>query len=214
MEECLRVKLLGGFSIEYAGRPISFGKRTQSRFIQLFQLLMLHQEGVAKDRLIEALYGWEDIGNKNICLNNLVYRLRKQLAAAGLPKEEYVKVGSGICVWDGVIPVDSDVMRFEQECSAGFHAKDEDAQLMHFTQAWKLYAGELLPQLVTENWVIEESGRLKKLYTDCVNRLGALLKARREYQKMLELYRKAAEIYPLENFGGGGTGKPGFTGTL
>ncbi|MDO5407992.1 MAG: BTAD domain-containing putative transcriptional regulator [Eubacteriales bacterium] len=213
-ENCLRVRMLGGFSMEYANRPISFGKRTQSRFIQLFQLLMLHQEGVGKDQLIEALYGWEDIGNKNICLNNLVYRLRKQLASVGLPQDEYVKVSSGICVWNGTIPVDSDVQKFEYEYDAALHTEDPDRQVSHLMCAWNTYTGELLPQLASENWVIEESERLKKLYCGCVNRLGQLLKSRREYQQMLEVYKTAADLYPFEEYRGGGTGQPCIAGTL
>ena len=88
----LCVSMLGGFSMTYEEKPISFGKRSQSRFLQLFQQLILHQEGIAKDKLIEALYEWEDVSNKNNSLNTLIYRLRRQLVSAGLPEEEYVKV--------------------------------------------------------------------------------------------------------------------------
>lgn len=62
-EKNLCVNMLGGFSITYEQKPVSFGKRSQSRFLQLFQMLVLHREGVAKDKLIEAIYDWEELGN-------------------------------------------------------------------------------------------------------------------------------------------------------
>lgn len=196
----LCVSMLGGFSMTYEEKPISFGKRSQSRFLQLFQLLMLHQEGIAKDKLIEALYEWEDVSNKNNSLNTLIYRLRRQLVSAGLPEEEYVKVSKGICTWNGTMLLETDVQEFEREYEASEKAASEEEEITHLTRVWELYRGELLPQLANESWVIVESVRLKRIYEDTVKRLGVLLKEHREYQQMFRVYTAAAELYPFEEW--------------
>lgn len=199
-KNCLCVRMLGGFSITYEEKPISFGKRSQSRFLQLFQLLVLHREGIAKDRLIEAFYEWEDVSNKNNSLNTLIYRLRKQLVSAGLPEEEYVNVSKGICTWNGTMPLETDVAAFEREYQAAEKTEEEEERILHLTRMWEIYRGELLPQLASESWVIVESVRLKKMYEECVRRLGALLKTQREYQRMFKVYTAAAELYPFDEW--------------
>lgn len=196
----LCVKMLGGFSMTYEEKPISFGKRSQSRFLQLFQQLMLHREGIPKDRLIEVFYEWEDVSNKNNSLNTLIYRLRKQLISAGLPEEDFVKVSKGICIWNGTMPLETDVQEFEREYEAAGKASCGEEELAHLLRVWELYRGELLPQLANESWVIVESVRLKKIYEDCVRRLAVLLKEHREYQKLLQVYTAAAELYPFEEW--------------
>lgn len=196
----LCVSMLGGFSMTYEEKPISFGKRSQSRFLQLFQQLILHQEGIAKDKLIEAFYEWEDVSNKNNSLNTLIYRLRRQLVSAGLPEEEYVKVSKGICTWNGTMLLETDVQEFEREYEASEKAASEEEEITHLTRVWELYRGELLPQLANESWVIVESVRLKRIYEDTVKRLGVLLKEHREYQQMFRVYTAAAELYPFEEW--------------
>ncbi|MCI7263582.1 MAG: BTAD domain-containing putative transcriptional regulator [Otoolea sp.] len=199
-EKNLCVNMLGGFSITYEQKPVSFGKRSQSRFLQLFQILVLHREGVAKDKLIEAIYDWEELGNKNNCLNNLVYRLRKQLVSAGLPEEDYVRVSKGICTWSGSMPLYLDVWEMEDEYRLAEQTEDREKKIAHFMRAWELYRGELLPQLASEGWVIVESIRLKKLYEEIVRKLGGLLREHREYQKMYRVYSAAAALYPFDEW--------------
>ena len=64
--------------------------------------------------LIEALYGRSDVENKNGSLNNTIFRLRKQLAAAGLPESSYIRINGGMCTWDPDIKVAVDVCEFKQ----------------------------------------------------------------------------------------------------
>ena len=43
----MRVRMLGGGSITYEGAAVVFDRRSPAKFIQLFQLLMLHlREGI------------------------------------------------------------------------------------------------------------------------------------------------------------------------
>ena len=53
--------------------------------------------------------------NRNGSLNNTIFRLRKQLEAAGLPEGKYFYLKKGIYYWDSVIPVETDLSVFEKK---------------------------------------------------------------------------------------------------
>lgn len=87
-QNILKVRMLGGFTLEYKGKELVLDRNNVSKTTQLFQLLLLHTQdgGISKVALIDALYGRSDVENKNGSLNNTIFRLRKQLTAAGLPE--------------------------------------------------------------------------------------------------------------------------------
>ena len=152
-EQKLEVRMLGGFSVMYAGKEIVIDRSFVSKTTQLFQLFSTHaQDGVSKATLIDALYGREEVENKNGSLNNTIFRLRRQLKASGLPDSNYICIQSGMCTWDETIPVWVDVCEFEklvqesQECS-------KEEQLDAYRRAVEIYAGEFLPNMIGEDLV-------------------------------------------------------------
>ena len=99
------------------GKELVLDRNKVSKTTQLFQLILLHSQdgGISKVALIEALYGCRsDVENKNGSLNNTIFRLRKQLAAAGLPESSYIRINGGMCTWDPDIKVAVDVCEFKQ----------------------------------------------------------------------------------------------------
>ena len=93
--------MLGGFSLQYDQKEIVLDRNAVSKTTQLLQMILLYaKEGVSKAALIEALYGREEVENKNGSLNNTIFRLRKQLKASRLPASSYVLIQGGICRWD------------------------------------------------------------------------------------------------------------------
>ncbi len=199
-QEALSVNMFGGFSMTYAGRKIAFARSSNTKFIQLLQLLLLHAgDGISKKELIAMLYGWDEGVNPNKNLNNVIYRLKKQLITAGLPEEDYVLLDNGMCCWNSSFPVETDVVLFtEYAAAAGNQAGEE--RLRTLEKAERLYTGELLPEFSTELWVIEENLKLKNLYEQIVEVLGAGLREAGEYQEELKLYRKAGKIYPFDKW--------------
>ena len=114
-KEILQVRMLGGFSMVYQEKTLVFDRNYISKSTQLLQILFLHLEkGIAKERLLEELYGRDDVENRNGSLNNTIFRLRKQLEAAGLPEGKYFYLKKGIYYWDSVIPVETDLSVFEK----------------------------------------------------------------------------------------------------
>lgn len=99
----------------YQEKTLVFDRNYISKSTQLLQILFLHLEkGIAKERLLEELYGRDDVENRNGSLNNTIFRLRKQLEAAGLPEGKYFYLKKGIYYWDSAIPVETDLSVFEK----------------------------------------------------------------------------------------------------
>lgn len=194
------VRMFGGFSIELAGRPIAFSRSSSTKFIQLLQLLFLNREqGISKEALIDALYDRDSGLNNNKNLNNLIYRAKKLLMAAGLPEEEYIALENGKCRWNSSFPVEVDALKFEFMVSEARKAPD-DLKKKLLIDAECMYMGEFLPAFSTELWVIERNLRYKKLYEWVVRELGVFLSASGEYKAERALYHKAAKIYPYDEW--------------
>lgn len=123
MKNILKVRMLGGFTLEYKGKELVLDRNNVSKTTQLFQLLLLHtQDGeISKAALIDALYGRSDVENKNGSLNNTIFRLRKQLTAAGLPESSYININGGMCTWDPDIETSVDVCDFKQTIESARH---------------------------------------------------------------------------------------------
>ena len=84
--EKLSVKMFGKFSVKYGGKVLTFGRQGDSKFGQLFQILMTRPgQGFSKRNIAEALYDWDKVEYLNASLNNTIFRLRKYLEASPLP---------------------------------------------------------------------------------------------------------------------------------
>ncbi len=139
--------MLGGFTLEYKGKELVIHHNNVSKTTQLFQLLLLHTQdgGISKAALIDALYGRSDVENKNGSLNNTIFRLRKQLTAAGLPESSYININGGMCTWDPDIETSVDVCDFKQTIESARHEKSQKTKMEIYAKAWKLYTGEFHP---------------------------------------------------------------------
>lgn len=199
-EKKLAVHMLGGFSVEYGGEPVSLGKISMTKTMELFQIQMFYlRNGVPKNKILQNLYNWEAVSYKNRSLNNLIYRLKLQLAEAGIVQEEYIQIKTGICRWHEEIPTEVDAVRFE-ECIETAQNAPEDEKEKLLKEAFSLYRGELLPDMTDRSWVMEERARLKKLFRTCILQLKEILEKKQEYEELFTIVSKAAEQYPFDEW--------------
>ncbi len=92
----LTVKMLGGFSASYGEEVLAFGRQRESKFCQLFQILMTRPgQGFSKMDIAESLYGREEVENPNASLNNTIFRLRRYLEESPLPPGGYLTLWGG-----------------------------------------------------------------------------------------------------------------------
>lgn len=201
-DNVLTAKMLGGFSLQYQNREIVLDRNTLSKTTQLLQILLLAgKEGVAKTSLIDALYGRDDsVENKNGSLNNTIFRMRKQLKAAGLPESNFVVIKSGMCYWDERIPVSVDALEFSEKARQARLADTLEAQLRDCVAACRMYTGEFLPSMIGEDWVSVRNAACREQYFYCMNEACRELMSRERYEELVELAHAAAEIYPFEEW--------------
>lgn len=201
-QDILKVYMLGGFTLEYKGKELVFDRNKISKTTQLFQLLMLHSQdgGISKAALIDALYGRAEVENKNGSLNNTIFRLRKQLKAAGLPESNYINISAGMCTWDSEIAVQVDVCEFENLIEHIKQEKREGDRVHFLLEAWKSYRGEFLPDMIGENWAAVENIKCRDDYFMCTEELCKWLKANERYEDLHKVSHKAAEIYPFDEW--------------
>ena len=201
-DNVLTAKMLGGFSLQYQNREIVLDRNTLSKTTQLLQILLLAgKEGVAKTSLIDALYGRDDsVENKNGSLNNTIFRMRKQLKAAGLPESNFVVIKSGMCYWDERIPVSVDALEFSEKARQARLADTLEEQLRDCVAACRMYTGEFLPSMIVEDWVSVRNAACREQYFYCMNEACRELMSRERYEELVELAHAAAEIYPFEEW--------------
>ena len=182
----------------YQEKTLVFDRNYISKSTQLLQILFLHLEkGIAKERLLEELYGRDDVENRNGSLNNTIFRLRKQLEAAGLPEGKYFYLKKGIYYWDSVIPVETDFSVFEKKLEESRKETDEEKKTELLKQTCALYTGELLPNMTGENWAAVANIHYRDLYFEALEELCTILKEKRYYETIYQLTTTAAGMYPF-----------------
>lgn len=109
----LNVHMLGDFSVMYGDQPISFGKNTTTKAMKLLQILLYHgEQGISREKLLNALYVREELADASNNLRVTVHRLKKIIVDAGLPADEYIHIKKGIYSWQAPMRVEVDVKRF------------------------------------------------------------------------------------------------------
>lgn len=201
-QNILKVRMLGGFTLEYKGKELVLDRNNVSKTTQLFQLLLLHTQdgGISKAALIDALYGRTEVENKNGSLNNTLFRLRKQLKSAGLPESNYININGGMCTWDPEIAVWVDVCEFENLVALIRKEKRETDRLHLLMEAWKCYRGEFLPDMIGENWAAVENVKCRDDYFMCTEELCKWLKVHERYEDLHRVSHVAAKIYPFDEW--------------
>lgn len=165
-------------------------------------LLLSGSGGISKKEIIDGLYGWGDCGdsaNHNKNLNNLLYRLRGQLVKLGLPDEEYVEVRNRICYWCGTCKLDLDTERFEELVQQARNSHGTE-RIKLYKEANERYFGELLPMNAGEMWFFEKGQYFKNLYLETIQALETAYQEERNFKDLLEVYGRAATIYPFDNW--------------
>lgn len=204
-EKGLKVQMMGSFAVYYGDEALTLKKAGGSKSVRLLQMLLLSLPGgIPKSELIANLYGWNghtDTANSNKNLNNLVYRLKGQLASWGLPEDEYVEIRQGNCFFKSSLPLYVDTLQFEEAVEAARKKSTQDAQRLRlFAAANEMYHGELLPANQSDMWFFQKSNHLKKLYLETVEELEREFRKGKNYKALMALYTRAAAIYPFENW--------------
>ena len=191
------VNMFGGLAITYEGKNVSIGKNKTAKYIQLLEMVWLSGgAGIPKDQLMNTLYDREEQSNLSNSFNNLIYQMHKQLDKSGLPEHEYIVNKDGIFFTDDTIDIESDVQRFVSNIEKARSFENEEDGIEYYRAAFDEYRAEILPELSTQEWFIVKSVQLQKMYAESVVALGAYYSVIEDYNSMYRIFKKAAELYP------------------
>src|SRR2546423_3338451 len=163
--QTVEVQLLGRFTVEIDGVPISgdaWRSRRAADVVKLLALAPAHR--MHRTELMEAL--WPESDQEASGTN-----LRKALHFARLATgdERSIVNERGVLVLWPDARLETDVERFEAAAQRALEGRNEAA----CRSAADLYGGDLLPDDRYESWAFEPQGRLHRRYLD-VLRAGAL----------------------------------------
>ena len=191
----LTVRMMGTISVEYEGEFFPIGTALTGKILQLFLILLYAgKKGVGREELLDAFYGNGEYANPSGSLRAAVFRLRRLLKEM-LREHEYICTDGGIYRWDeGNVTVSIDARNFEKAAQSAL-ATGKKEELCY---ACSLYYGEFLSQMTGEKWVNVIGVKYQELYFKCLRLASRLLKADREYDRLLNLSTAASKLYPYE----------------
>ena len=197
----LRVRMLGGEEIIYGKIPVLHSRNTITRSMKLFLILLYHmKEGIARNRLLEELYGRKEVLDGANSLRVACHRLKKMLIDAGLPEYEYISIAGGIYHFEAPIKVEVDAHIFRGLIEQAKREKVQDKKIRLLKKACVMYSGEFLKGLSGEEWVLIESLHYKNMYTEALQQVCEKLKEQREYEEVLKICEPACELYPFDEW--------------
>lgn len=197
----LKIHMLGRFSVSFGKEPVSFQKNSQTKAMKLLQILLYYgANGIAREKLLENLYGREDLADVANNLRVTVHRLKKMLIDAELPEYDYVKIKKKIYYLEAPMEIEIDALSFKELVEKARYVETPQEKMEMLEKACRMYTGEFLPGLSGEEWVVLESVQYKNLYFEALGWLCEYLKSQREYEKVLELCSPACEMYPFDEW--------------
>lgn len=201
-ENVLYVRMLGGFSVQWNGKLIAGGsKSNNSQFAYLLQILIHNREkGVTRDKLEELLFEDRDMSNIHHALQSVIYNAKKKLEQSGLPHANYIEQRKGVFFWTREIPLVEDASEFEALYRRAEESDNEDEQIALYVDACHWYGGEFLPMQAAVIWAAHEARRYRELFCDCVEKSAQLLRLRQDFFQMEELGTYAAKVDPLADW--------------
>ena len=197
----LYVRLFGKEKITYGDTPILCSRNSITKAMKLLLILLYSgSAGITRNRLMEDLYGREELSDASNNLRVTIHRLKKMLVEAGLPEHEYIVSSNGIFYWDSPMETVVDVDVFKKLITHADYEKNPKNKLELLKQACRMYGGEFLIKLSGDEWVLMESVQCKKLYTHALSQVCELLMEQKEYEETLKMVEPACEMYPFDEW--------------
>ena len=194
----LEVRMLGGFSIRLGRQEIN-DSDNRSRKVWLLMAYMIYcrSRSISQEDLADLLWGEEEgSSNPGNALKTMLHRARSLLnqldPAAG---HNLIIRQDGSYAWNREIPFFLDTDAFEALCRAGA-AQEGEAQLETYLQALALYAGDFLPKLSAEPWVVPISAYFHNLYIRTVQTVLPMLEERGRLEDAVALCRRSVAVEP------------------
>lgn len=192
------VKTLGSYSVSYNGAEIAIGARDESQ-IGLLMLLMFHfgKEGASRSLIKTTLFEDRDIEDVSHAIRNVLYNMRKNLKAHGLPDASFVKQSKGIYYWTDEVEVIEDAREFERFVSDALLETDVDKQAAFLAEACHSYSGRFFAGRDNVPWIYQEGERYRALFGQAVTILMDYYRQTHKFKDMYDLAIYAVNVDPF-----------------
>ncbi|MGI5883039.1 MAG: BTAD domain-containing putative transcriptional regulator [Dethiobacteria bacterium] len=197
----LEIYTLGRFVVRRGDRVLTEDAGRSYKMWGLFKYLLSYRSK-SMEELMENLYPDEDLIDPNRTLRNLVYRLRR-LLAAGSPAEakyQYIALSQGLYYFNPLSNHWLDSKEFKNLCSEakGYSRGDPSRAIELFGKALSLYDGYYLPESSYDDWVIPVRNYYHRLYLESVCQQIKLLRDAGRIEESKNICEKALLIEPLD----------------
>lgn len=191
--EPIQVCMLGDFTLSLKYTHIRETDNRSRRVWDLLAFLIFHRgQAVSQYRLIEHLWGNEEVVNPESTLRTLLHRARSQLDQLyeGAGQECLLRKGGSYC-WNPNIPLELDSDRFESLCRS-----TEGDRLENLLEAVSLYQGEFLRRHANQDWVIPVATYFQNLFLSSSLEAANQLFQQNRYSEALEVCRQSHNADP------------------
>lgn len=197
----LKVHLFGAEKITYGDTPILGGRNSVTKATKLLLILLYRgSEGIGRRKLLDDLFGREELANASNNLRVTMHRLKKMLVESGLPEHEYIVAKDGMYYWNSPFETEVDVVVFKGLIKSAGEETNRQIRLTMLKEACRMYTGEFLQKLSGDEWVLIESVQCKNLYAHALQHVCELLMADREYEEILRIVDPACKMYPFDEW--------------
>lgn len=195
--EPIQVCMLGDFSLCMGDTTIRETDNRSRRVWGLLAFLICHRgQAVSQHKLIEQLWGSEEVVSPENTLRILLHRTRSQLDQLfeGAGHKCLLRKDGSYC-WNPDFPLELDCERFETLCQRT--SPDSGVRLQNLLEALALYQGEFLSRQSSQDWVIPIATHFQNLFLGISMEAAQLLFQEKRYEEALQVCRRclAAEPY-------------------
>lgn len=179
------------------GEPILEGLLNTRKTKQFLSYLILNKDrAVTQKELFELLWSGQEYSNPGTALRTLLYRYRTLVTEKKIEElNESIFSKRNAYQWNGELDVSIDIFDFEAYSAVGLNEetpleKREDCLIA----AINLYRGTLLKEAAGEHWVVKRAVMYTDMYIRDVFAYSAILKERKEYEKIEKVVKKAISL--------------------
>lgn len=195
----LSVQTFGGFELQLEDGSVYRPGGKAGKLWRLFKFLLVkRRSAMTPEQILDALYPEEDFTDPKNVIQNLVYRLRKLLAAEGLAEGDAQVVlyeGGGYRIGGPIAwELDCEVFDSLLEHAAALRESSPAVAAEDYFEAIGLYKGAFLAELAYEDWVYPLRVYYSDRYVYAVLALAELLKGQGRYKEIARLCEEALGV--------------------
>lgn len=189
----LTVNTLGKFQVT-DGEIILNDDNLRSAMLSklLMYMLIYRDKTLTTDDISMAIWQDEEVDNPAGALKNLMYRLRKALAAK-FGEQDYIVTNRGSYRWNPEIEVVIDAEQFEKLVASAKNENVYEDAILKYERALSLYNGSFMNRISDMHWIQTLSTYYNSIYLSVVKALAELYIKMEDYEKLEKICNEALQ---------------------